>query len=146
MSQPELDVQSSASARQMVEIARAVSRESKILILDEPTSALTTREQQRLFEFIDHLKGRGIGILYVSHRMGEVRELADTITVLRDGKRVATLPARELNQAALVEMMLGHAVTEAAALVAPPQGQVGLEVVGLSSDRGDLHDIIFTAR
>ncbi|HEY0789443.1 MAG TPA: sugar ABC transporter ATP-binding protein [Chthoniobacterales bacterium] len=136
----------SVGSRQMVEIARAVSRESKILILDEPTSALTTREQQRLFEFIGHLKARGIGILYVSHRMGEVRELADTVTVLRDGRRVATAPARELNQAALVEMMLGHAVTETAASAVTPQGQVGFEVVGLSSKRSDLHDIIFSAR
>ena len=116
------------------------------MILDEPTSALTAPEQHRLFEFIDHLKKRGIGILYVTHRMGEIRELADTITVLRDGERVATVPACELDQAALVEMMLGHAVVESAAFDAPPQGQVGFEVVGLSSRSGDISDIIFSAR
>jgi ribose transport system ATP-binding protein len=114
----------SVGARQMIEIARAISRESKVLILDEPTSALTTHEQRRLFEFIDHLKGRGIGVLYVSHRLGEIRELADTVTVLRDGKRVATMPTRDLDHAALVELMVGHAITDAAA-AAPPQGEIG---------------------
>jgi ABC-type sugar transport system ATPase subunit len=134
----------SVGNRQMIEIARAISRESKILILDEPTSALTTHEQQRLFEFIDHLKKRGIGILYVSHRLGEIRALADTVTVLRDGKRVATMPASDLRQATLVEMMVGHAVTEAAPAAAP-QGEIGFEVVGLSSDSAGIHDIAFSA-
>lgn len=131
-------------SRQMVEIARAISRESKILILDEPTSALSTREQRRLFEFIRHLKGRGIGILYVSHRLGEVRELADMITVLRDGRRVATLPAGQLDHGSLVEMMVGHAVFAAAA-PAPPKGASGLEVVGLTSTQAGIEDISFSA-
>jgi inositol transport system ATP-binding protein len=135
----------SVGARQMIEIARAVSRESKVLILDEPTSALTTHEQRRLFGFIDHLKGRGIGVLYVSHRLGEIRELADTITVLRDGKRVATMPVGNIDHDALVEMMVGHAITDAAA-AAPPQGQVGFEVVGLSSEIAGIRDIVFSAR
>jgi ABC-type sugar transport system ATPase subunit/ABC-type sugar transport system substrate-binding protein len=135
----------SVGARQMIEIARAVSRESKVLILDEPTSALTTHEQRRLFGFIDHLKGRGIGVLYVSHRLGEIRELADTITVLRDGKLVATLPARGLEHDALVEMMVGHAVADASA-TAPPQGEVGFEVVGLSADNAGIRDVVFSAR
>jgi ABC-type multidrug transport system ATPase subunit len=129
----------------MIEIARAISRESKVLILDEPTSALTTHEQRQLFEFIEHLKGRGIGVLYVSHRLGEIRELADTVTVLRDGKRVATRSARELDHTALVELMVGHVVAEAAA-AAPPHGEIGFEVVGLSSADEALRDIVFSAR
>jgi ABC-type sugar transport system ATPase subunit len=135
----------SVGTRQMIEIARAISRESKVLILDEPTSALTTHEQRRLFEFIDHVKGRGIGVLYVSHRLGEIRELADTITVLRDGERVASMPARQLDHAALVEVMVGHAISDAAA-GAPPKGEVGFEVVGLGSDNAALHDIVFSVR
>ena len=135
----------SVGARQMIEIARAISRESKVLILDEPTSALTTGEQRRLFGFIDHLKGRGIGVLYVSHRLGEIRELADTITVLRDGKLVATLPASGLEHGALVEMMVGHAVTDASVAI-PPQGEIGFEVVGLSSENDGIRDIVFSAR
>src|SRR5260370_21197989 len=123
----------SVGARQMIEIARAISRESKVLILDEPTSALTTHEQRRLFDFIGHLIGLGIGVLYVSHRLGEVRELADTITVLRDGKRFATMTAGEIDHDALIEMMVWHAVTDLAT-AAPPQGQVGFEFVGLSSE------------
>lgn len=134
-------------SRQMVEIARAVSRDSKILILDEPTSALTAREQRRLFDFIRHLKSKGIGILYVTHRLGEIRALADVITILRDGRRVTTRPARELDHGSLVEMMVGHAVFAAAALApAPPQGASGLEVVGLNSRDAGIKNISFSAR
>jgi rhamnose transport system ATP-binding protein len=127
-------------SRQMVEIARAISRESKILILDEPTSALTTREQRRLFEFIRHLKGRGIGILYVTHRLGEIRELADVITILRDGQRVTTVPTHHLDHSSLIQMMVGHAVSASTA-PAPPQGAAGLDVIGLTSKQAGLRDI-----
>jgi rhamnose transport system ATP-binding protein len=127
-------------ARQMVEIARAISRESKVLILDEPTSALTNREQRRLFEFIRHLKGRGIGILYVTHRLGEIRELADVITILRDGMRVTTVPTQQLDHCSLIQMMVGHAISGSTA-PAPPQGAAGLDVIGLTSTQAGFRDI-----
>ena len=136
----------SVGTRQMIEIARAISLDSKILILDEPTSALTSHEQQRLFGLINRLKQRGIGILYVSHRLGEVRELADTITVLRDGRRVSTMPAREVSHDALVEMMMGHPVRESETFAPSSQGALGLEVVGLSSKSAGLEEINLSAQ
>ena len=94
----------SVGARQMIEIAQAISRDAKLLILDEPTSALSEAEQERLFSFIAQLKARSIGILYISHKLDEIQTLSDTVTVLRDGKRVTTLPIKELDHARMVEL------------------------------------------
>ena len=82
----------SVGARQMIEIAQSVSRRSRILILDEPTSALTESEQEKLFDFIRRLQATGLGILYVSHKLDEVQLLSDMVTILRDGMLVTTLP------------------------------------------------------
>jgi len=132
-------------SRQIIEIARAVSGDARILILDEPTSALTEAEKERLFQFIERLKARGMGIVYVSHKLDEVRALADTISVFRDGKRLATLPTRDLNHQDMVCMMVGHAVSEGTT-EAFNDGEPGLEVIGLSTKQSGLHDISFTAR
>ena len=96
---------------QLIEIARAISRRCNLLILDEPTTALTAPERQRLFSLIATLKKRGIGILYVSHRLSEVLEVADTVTVLKDGRTVVNRPAENLTESEIVEAMVGHSVS-----------------------------------
>src|SRR5256885_921589 len=94
--------------QQSVEIAKAISLDARILVMDEPTAALTSQETERLFQLIDELKHRGIGIVYVSHRMEEIFRLADRVTVMRDGQYVATRPIGELSRPALIEMMVGR--------------------------------------
>jgi len=84
------------AARQLVEIAKALSRHAEILVMDEPTSALSDTETQRLFAAIRQLRGRGVGIIYISHKIEEIYALADRITVLRDGRHIGTAPAAEL--------------------------------------------------
>ena len=135
---------------QLIEIARAVSRRCSLLILDEPTTALTDPERRRLFGLIETLKERGIGILYVSHRLSEVLEIADTVTVLRDGRTVTCSPAQRLTESEIVEAMVGHAVSRRLASAhertraqnsGVPSG-AALEVVGLTS--GLLQDISFS--
>ncbi|MBS0559499.1 MAG: sugar ABC transporter ATP-binding protein [Proteobacteria bacterium] len=98
----------SIAEQQLVEIARALHAESKILVLDEPTTALSSRETERLFGLIRQLRGEGIALIYISHRMAEIYELADRVSVLRDGGYVGTLSRDELNPDALVKMMVGR--------------------------------------
>jgi ribose transport system ATP-binding protein len=98
----------SIAERQQVEIARALVHESRILIMDEPTAALSDRETERLFEIVERLRDRGIAILYISHRMAEVERLADRVTVLRDGAFVGELAPHELDPRKIVQMMVGR--------------------------------------
>ena len=100
----------SRAHQQMTEIAKALLGEVKLLILDEPTASLTERETGRLFELIAKLKSEGVGIIYVSHRMREIRALADRITVLRDGRLVKTLDAEGVADSELVELMTGRKI------------------------------------
>ena len=97
-----------AGQMQMVEIAKALSQEARIIIMDEPTSSLTLGETRQLFDIIRSLRQAGIGIIYISHRMEEVMEVADRVTVLRDGKYVGDLPRQELTQERIVSMMVGR--------------------------------------
>lgn len=97
--------------QQMVEIAKALSRQSKVLILDEPTSALTPTEVHTLFSLIRDLRKQGVGLVYISHKMEEIYELADRITVLRDGKSVHTALSSELNEEKLITHMVGRSLT-----------------------------------
>jgi ribose transport system ATP-binding protein len=98
----------SLAERQLVEIARALAEHPRILVMDEPTTALSAREAERLFAIIRQLKAEGIAIVYISHRMSEVYELADRVSVLRDGQLVGTLAKDEVNAAAIVRMMVGR--------------------------------------
>src|SRR3954454_11335634 len=95
----------SLAERQLVEIARALAEHPRILVMDEPTTALSAREAERLFSIIRQLKSEGIAIVYISHRMSEVYELADRVSVLRDGKLVGTLDKSEVKAEAIVRMM-----------------------------------------
>ncbi len=107
--QPERKVRTLSRAhQQMVEIAKALLTDVRLLILDEPTASLTDAEVGRLFDLMARLKATGVGIIYVSHRLAEIRRLADRITVLRDGRKIATVRAEEVSDKALIELMTGR--------------------------------------
>ncbi|NLY36330.1 MAG: galactose/methyl galactoside ABC transporter ATP-binding protein MglA [Tissierellia bacterium] len=101
----------SVSARQMVEIGKAVSYEAKILVLDEPTSSLTQQEVNHLFRIINLLRDRGCGIVYISHKMEEILEISDEVTVMRDGKWIATEEAKDLTTDKIIRLMVGRDLT-----------------------------------
>jgi ABC-type sugar transport system ATPase subunit len=112
---PELDVDAkvgnlSVANRQRVEIARALSQDARVLIMDEPTAALAEADVLRLMDIVARLKSRGVAIVYVSHRMPEIFEAADRVTVLRDGVHVGTRDIDEVDEAMLVRMMVGRAI------------------------------------
>lgn len=102
----------SVAAQQLVEIARALASKCKVLIFDEPTSSLTQRDAQRLFELIGTLKRQGLAIIYISHFIEEVQQIADRVTVLRDGQSVATHPIADLTAHQIVTLMVGRQLTE----------------------------------
>ena len=97
-----------AGQRQITEIVKAISQKTSILILDEPTSALSTTEVEHLFGLLKRLKGDGVAIVYVSHRMDEIMQIADRVTILRDGRRVVTQPLSELSLQSIVEHVIGR--------------------------------------
>ncbi len=117
--------------QQAVEIAKAISLDARILVMDEPTASLTSQETEKLFQLIRELKRRGIGIIYVSHRMEEIFRLADRVTVMRDGQYVATRPTPELNRQMLIEMMVGRKLENEFPKEAPAIGEDRLVVNNL---------------
>ena len=122
----------SRAEQQMVEIAKAFHAHAQILILDEPTASLTERETERLFEIIASARARGVGIIYISHRIHEFAAMADRITVLRDGKLIGTVGARDLSETALVEMMTGRAIDQIyPQIVRADDPEVALSIRGL---------------
>jgi ribose transport system ATP-binding protein len=131
-----LDPDSPASAlgvghQQLVEIAAGLAQECRVLILDEPTAALTGAEVETLFVLLRELRANGTSILYISHRLDEIAALADRVSVLRDGQLVATRPAREASREQLIALMAGEAAA-ATVLVAPAvRGELALRVTGL---------------
>jgi inositol transport system ATP-binding protein len=114
--------------QQSVEIAKALARRADLVIMDEPTSALSDREAEALFRIIAGLKRRGAAVLYISHRMQEILRLADTITVMRDGRRVSTRPASGLNEGTLIELMVGRPLNLGPKKTTSAPGEVVLEV------------------
>lgn len=102
----------SVSEMQMVEIAKAVSYNSKILVLDEPTSSLTEKEVQKLFKIIRTLQSRGVGIIYISHKMEEILQISDEVTIMRDGKYVSTTSAKDLTTDIIIKQMVGRDLTK----------------------------------
>ncbi|GER84210.1 MAG: sugar ABC transporter ATP-binding protein [Thermogemmatispora sp.] len=132
----------SVAEQQLVEIARAISFNARVLILDEPTATLTEQEIARLFEVIRQLTAQGVAVLYISHRLDEIFQIADRVTVMRDGRVVATLPLAELSEQKLVQLMVGRAITNLYPRPETHPGPVLLRVEGLSR-RGLLHDCSF---
>jgi ribose transport system ATP-binding protein len=136
----------SRAEQQMVEIAKAVQGTPSILILDEPTASLTESEAERLFALIGRLKARGIGIVYITHRMPEIERVADRITVLRDGRHIATLDARQASETRLVELMTGRAVEALYPAIRQEPGRVLLRTTGLTLANGRIRDVSVEAR
>ena len=99
------------SQRQMVEIAKAVSYNSKIIVFDEPTSSLTETEVEHLFKIINMLRDKGCGIIYISHKMEEILRISDDVTIMRDGTWVATKPAKDLTMDEIIRLMVGRELT-----------------------------------
>jgi len=114
--------------QQLVEIAKALAKRADILILDEPTAALTESEVERLLRLLEDLRAKGVTCIYISHKLNEVFRLADTITVLRDGKTVGTYPAAELDENRVIALMVGRELTERFPRVARHPGDVVLSV------------------
>jgi ribose transport system ATP-binding protein len=125
----------SAGERQLVEIARAVSREPKVLVLDEPTSSLGRAEEELLFATVRRLRDKGVALAYITHRMAEVFELSDRITVLRDGRHVMTGNTADLTRADLIRAMVGRGVDETRVAAAAAARDVALRVEGLTAGR-----------
>ncbi len=129
------------SQRQMVEIAKAVSFNSKVIVFDEPTSSLTETEVEHLFRIINMLKERGCGIIYISHKMEEILRISDDVTIMRDGQWVATRPAKELTMDEIIRLMVGRPLTNR---FPPKDNVVGtediLKVEGLTAEYSHLRD------
>ena len=130
----------SRAQQQMVEIAKAVLSNAKVLILDEPTASLTDAESERLFELVGELRQTGVSIIYVSHRMREISRIADRITVLRDGRRIATVHNHEVTDAQLIELMTGRKIDILFPPVSHKPGAVMLRTQGLTLAGGAVID------
>ncbi|NEN86064.1 sugar ABC transporter ATP-binding protein [Paenibacillus elgii] len=135
----------SVGQQQMIEIAKALSMNAEILVLDEPTAALTDREIEALFTVIESLKAKGVGMIYISHRMEEIFRICDRVTVMRDGHTVGTDRVADTNIDKLVKMMVGREIKDRFPKIDVSVGEPKLEVNGLSLP-GKLQDISFAVR
>jgi ribose transport system ATP-binding protein len=135
----------SVAEQQMIEVAKALSLDARVLIMDEPTSALTSQEITELFAAIRRLKARGVAIVYISHRMEELFAIGDRVTVLRDGRQVGTRRVGETSMTELVRMMVGRDLQEQYPKQRAAIGEEVLRVERLRRD-GVLHDISFALR
>jgi len=123
------------SKRQMVEIARALSTDARVLIMDEPTSALTAREIQDLFQIIRQLRDEGRGIIYISHRLEELQHIVDRVTILRDGRHIRTMLWQDTGLPEIISLMVGRDIHEKFPRVQSARGKVIFEVQGLNAGR-----------
>lgn len=135
----------SVASKQMVEIAKAISYDASLLIMDEPTSAITEREVAHLFNIIRSLKAKGVGVIYITHKMDEVFQIADEITVLRDGKHIATVHTSQTNRDELITMMVGRKLTALFPKEEAPIGEIMLSVRNLTR-KGIVENISFDLR
>ena len=135
----------SVAQRQRIEIAKALSRNARVLIMDEPTASLVESDVQRLMQVVRQLRERGVGIVYVSHRLSEIFALADRVTVLRDGAHVATKDIGEVNEQQLVSMMVGRSIDSLFPKADAAIGETVLEVRNLNHGR-HVRDISFSLR
>jgi len=135
----------SAAYRQLVEVAKALSQNARVLIMDEPTASLTQRDVEALFQTVRVLRGRGVAVIYISHRLEEVFALADRVTVLRDGVLVATRPVSEVTQGELVAMMVGRTLDTMFPKEEVPIGEPLLRVKHLGR-RGSVSDVSLEVR
>jgi ribose transport system ATP-binding protein len=137
--------QLSVAQQQMVEIAKATSRSARIIAMDEPSATLTEHELENLFSLIRRLRADGVSIIYISHRLDEIFRIADRVTVLRDGKFIATKPVSETSREEIIRMMVGRELKDTIPKKEVAHGDVVLEVKGLNRS-GVIHDISFAVR
>ncbi len=133
---------------QSVEIAKAVSRQAKVVIFDEPTSSLTENEVEALFQIMEDLRNKGVSMIYISHKMDEIKRIADDVTIMRDGTYVGTWRADELSTEEIISKMVGRELTNVyPARLNEPSDEVVMEVKGLSSiHERSFQDVSFTLR
>jgi ribose transport system ATP-binding protein len=136
----------SRAEQQMVEIAKAFRSELSVLILDEPTASLTERETDQLFALIEQIKRDGVGVVYITHRISEIRRVGDRITVLRDGRYVATVPAAGTPETELVRLMTGRVIEQIFPKIACNPGRTVLEAAHLSTVDRTVRDVSLTVR
>ena len=142
---PEIEVRRlTMPEQQLVEIARALGAEARILIMDEPTASLSDQEVANLFRVIRELKREGVGILYISHRLEELPQVADRVTALRDGTLVDTKPMAEVNRASLIRMMVGRELSSVFPKREVPQGEAALELRHVGCRESGVQDISLT--
>ncbi len=134
----------SVAQQQMVEIAKALAWNAQVLVLDEPTSALSLNEIDQLFSLLRNLARQGVGIIFITHRLDEVFQLADRCIVLRDGQKVGGWPVKDVDMPRLVQAMVGRSVGQMFPKVATERGEELLRVEGLART-GKLHDVSFSA-
>ncbi len=135
----------SVAQQQMVEIAKATSKKSKIIVMDEPSATLTDHELRALFRLMLQLKSEGVSIVYISHRLEEIVEVCDRATIMRDGRWVATKEVKDLTREEIIRLMVGRELKDAIPKVPAEQGEIALEVKNINR-KGVLHDISFTVR
>jgi ABC-type sugar transport system ATPase subunit len=136
--------QLAVAVQQMVEIGRALAGQSRILVMDEPTAALSPQEVQRLFSILRELAAQGVGTLFISHRLDEVISVADRITVIRDGITVDSRATREYDRRTLIQQMVGRPIEQEYPKTQTTFGEISLEVVNLTA--GNVRDVSFSAR
>ncbi len=134
----------SAAEKQMVEITKALSFNSKLIIMDEPSSSLTSDELKKLFEIIGNLRKQGVSIIYISHKLDEIFELCDIVTVMRDGHAIDTKPVKEFTRAEMITKMVGRSIENEYPERPHCAGETVLEVRSLNTRK--LHDISFTLK
>ncbi len=132
--------------QQMVEIAKAFGEDPSVLILDEPTASLTDKETDILFRLIEQLKKKGVGIIYITHRMGEIRRIGDCVTILRDGKYVATVDAKKISDEELVELMTGRVISEIFPVIHSAPSKKSLVVQSLTTASGGVRGVTLYAQ
>lgn len=136
----------SAAQKQLVQIAKALSREANVILLDEPTSSITENEVRKLFELLRELKSSGVTLIFVSHKLEEVLEICDVVTVLRDGKHVGSKPISELSRDKIITMMIGRSLqVETFGVLEANDDDIVLEGIDVSSN-GLIHDANFKLR
>ena len=141
---PAAEVGSMTVARQqLVEIAKALSFNARVLVMDEPTSALNAVEVEHLFAVIEDLKAHGVGIIYITHKMDEVKRIADRVTVMRDGQHIATLPAAETPISTIIQMMVGRELADQHRATGTASSEEVLRVTGLNRGAA-VRDVSFT--
>ena len=136
----------SMADQQVVEIAKAIGADARILLMDEPTASLTEVEANRVFQLVRRLKSDGVGIVYISHRLEEILAIADRITVLRDGQSIASRNAADIDRHELIRMMVGRSIESVYPKRDVPIGDVALEVCSLSNHDAGLNNISFSVR